>query len=559
MKKIKQLHIYLLLIAFFVISCEKDKFLKDGSTSNTTEGTITEEQVWANDIYSRNVLNNAYADLIEEFDMDGDGALRASASDEAVNSNLNSTINIFNNGTWSPTRTADNRFADMYSGIRKCNLLLKNLPTAEIIPQDQLTQAVDRERLRGEAFFLRALFHFELFKRYGAIPIVTKVFDRLENLNLPRNTYEECVNQIALDCDSAIARLPEWTRSWSEEKRGRATQTAALALKSRLYLYDASPLNNPANDVLRWQRAADAAKALIDRNRHEILNSYVNVFNFSTAGYNNEVIFATRANNINSIEVNNAPISYDGANGRTNPTQEMVDAFGMANGRAITDPASGYNPANPYANRDPRLALTINHNGRLFKNIAVETFVGGKDGLDRNVNATKTGYYMRKFLSESATWNQQANTNVRRPWVLFRYAETLLNYAEALNEAQGPVANVYTYLNQVRRRPGVNLPALVLGSPVLTKDQMRDIIHNERRVELCFEGHRFYDVRRWKKGEDFFNKPVTGMRITRQANGTFNYERFVVENRVFTNRNYFYPFSQSDINRQPALIQNPNW
>lgn len=558
MKNIKQSYIYLLLIACFVMGCEKDKFLKDGSSSNTTEGTITEDQVWANDIYSRNILNNTYADLIEEFDMDGGGALRASGSDEAVNSNLNSSINTFNNGTWSPNRTVDNRYEDMFTGIRKCNLLLKNLPTAEIIPQDGLTQAADRERLRGEAFFLRALFYFELYKRYGAVPIVTKVLDRLENLNLPRNTYQECVNQIALDCDSAIARLPEWTQSWSATQRGRATQTAALALKSRLFLYDASPLNNPTVDLTRWQRAADAAKTLIDRNRHQILNSYANVFNFNSAAYNNEVIFATRANNINSIEVNNAPVSYDGANGRTNPTQELVDAFGMANGRPITDPASGYNPANPYANRDPRFGLTINHNGRLFKNIAVETFIGGKDGIDRNVNATKTGYYMRKFLSEAATWNQQANSNVRRPWVLFRYAETLLNYAEALNEAQGPVADVYRYLNEVRRRPGINLPLLVAGTPTLTKAQMRDLIQNERRVELSFEGHRFYDVRRWKKGEEFFNKPVTGMRITNNA-GALTYTRFTVENRVFTEKNYFYPFSQSDINRQPALVQNSGW
>ncbi|OAQ40280.1 hypothetical protein A5893_04830 [Pedobacter psychrophilus] len=556
--KIKNYNIIILLIAFLAIGCEKDKYLKDGSTSFTTEGEITEQQVWANNDYARGVLNNAYNDLIAEFDMDGGGALRASGSDEAVNSNLNSAVNIFNNGTWSPTRTFDNRYADMYNGIRKTNLLLKNLPTAQIVPLDGLTAAADKERLRGEAYFLRALFHFELFKRYGPIPLATKVYDRLEDLNLPKNTYQECINQIALDCDSAIARLPEWTQSWSSAQRGRATQTAALALKSRLYLYDASPLYNPTNDLARWQRAADAAKALIDRNRHQIITSYTNVFNFNAAAYNNEVIFATSANNINSIEINNAPISYDGANGRTNPTQELVDAFGMANGKPITDATSGYSAANPYAGRDPRLGLVINHNGRLFKNIAVETFVGGKDGIDRNVNATKTGYYMRKFLSESATWNQQANSNVRRPWVLFRYAETLLNYAEALNAAQGPVADVYTYLNQVRRRSGVNLPLLVINAPLLNKDQMKDLIQNERRVELCFEGHRFFDVRRWKKGDDFFNKPVTGMRITNNG-GALTYTRFTVENRVFTDKNYFYPFSQSDINRQPALVQNPGW
>ncbi|TKB96913.1 RagB/SusD family nutrient uptake outer membrane protein [Pedobacter cryophilus] len=553
--KIRNYKIYTLLFALFIMGCEKDKYLQDGSV---TEGDITNAQIWATNAYARGILNNAYADIPEEYSMDGGGALRASGSDEAVNSNLNSSINTFNNGTWSPTRTVDNVYGNMYEALRKVNLFLLNIPTANIDPQDGLSVIADKARLRGEAYFLRAMFHFELYKRYGSFPIANRVFDRLEDLNLPKNTYQECVAQIVLDCDSAVSLLPEWTQSWSVSNRGRATQTAALSLKSRLLLYDASLLNTPVTDLAKWQKAADAAKAIIDRNKHQIFNNYVNVFNFNASPYNNEVIFATRANSRNDLETNNAPISYDGANGRTNPTQELVDAFGMANGKPITDATSGYNPANPYANRDPRLGLIINHNGRVFKGVAVQTYVGGKDGLDRNANATKTGYYMRKFLSEAVTWNQATNNSVRRPWVIFRYAETLLNYAEALNEAQGPVADVYKYLNEVRRRTGVNLPLMVAGAPLLLKDDMRIIIQNERRVELSFEGHRFFDVRRWKKGEEFFNKPVTGMRITNNG-GTLTYTRFQVESRVFTNKNYFYPFSQSDINRQPALVQNTDW
>lgn len=553
--KIKNFKIYILLSATIISGCEKTTYLQDGST---TEGDITQAQVWENDTYARGVLNNAYADVQEEFSMDGNGALRASGSDEAVNSNLNSSINTFNNGTWSPTRIVDNNYSNMYSGLRKANLLLINLRTANIVPQDGLTIQEDRERLRGQAYFLRAMFHFELYKRFGAFPLALKVYDRLEDLNLPKNTITECVNQIALDCDSAISRLPEWTQSWSTVNRGRATQTAALALKSRLYLYDASPLSNPSGDLTKWQTAANAAKTLIDRNKHSLITPYINVFNFNSAPYNNEVIFATVASNRNDIDQNNAPISFDGANGRTNPTQEMVDAFGMANGKSITDPTSGYNPTTPYTGRDPRLAFTINFNGAIYKSRAVETFVGGRDGLNFNVNATKTGYYMRKFLSEAASWNQQANSSVRRPWIIFRYAETLLNYAEALNEAQGPVADVYTNLNLVRRRSGVNLPLLIAGAPVLTKDQMRLMIQNERRVELCFEGHRFFDVRRWKKGVEFFNKPVSGVSIANNG-GTLTYTKFIVEDRFFAEKNYYYPFSQSDINRQPALIQNTGW
>lgn len=170
-----------------------------------------------------------------------------------------------------------------------------------------------------------------------------------------------------------------------------------------------------------------------------------------------------------------------------------------------------------------------------------------------NVNNTKTGYYMRKFLYDAANWAVNSASNVRRPWVHFRYAEVLLNYAEALNEVMGPVTDVYTNVNLVRTRAG--MPVLPVG---LSKDQMRLRIQNERRVELCFEEHRFFDVRRWKKGEDFFNKPVSGMRITKIGTA-FTYEVFQVENRIFTEKNYRFPFPQSELNRTTKLQQNPGW
>ncbi|MDB5202950.1 MAG: hypothetical protein JWQ27_2359 [Ferruginibacter sp.] len=541
----------IILVPVLLSACKKD-FLKNG---DTTEGPITEEQVWGNDSYARGYLNNAYFTIPSGYDLDGDGAMLASGSDEAVNSNQNSSINTFNNGTWSAVRTVDNVYSNMYEGLRKVNLFLVRVPTAVIIPQDGLSLEDDIRRLRGEAFFLRAMFHFELVKRYGAVTLATRVFDREENLNLPKNTYQECVDQIVNDCDSAIALLPTWTQSWSTANRGRATKTAGLALKSRMLLYAASPYFNPGNDAGKWQAAANVAKALIDSNKHSLVTPYTNIFNFGAAQYNNEVIFATQALNRNDIEINNAPISFDGAKGRTDPTQELVDAFEMTNGKTITDPTSGYNAANPYNLRDPRFALTVNYNTRLFKNRAVETFVGGADGLNKNVNATRTGYYMRKFLSEAATWNQPTNTQARRPWVVFRYAEILLNYAEALNEVSGPVADVYKYVNQVRARVGVAMPALPAG---LTKDLMRERIKNERRIELCFEGHRFFDVRRWNQGELYLNRPVTGMQITK-VNNVLTYNRFQVENRVFSAKNYLFPFSQSDINRQPALIQNTGY
>ncbi|MFD2327282.1 RagB/SusD family nutrient uptake outer membrane protein [Mucilaginibacter galii] len=569
------LYLTIMLIAALGAGCKK--YLDDGSV---TEGPITEQQVWANNDYARGVLNSAYTIVPDRYNLDDNGAMQASATDEAVNSNLNSSIYTFTNGTWSPFRTVDDVYSNMYTGLRRANMFIANVDASNIVstPSEVVkdadpvrasydsTLAGQKSRLKGEAFFLRAYFHFELLERYGSIVLATRVFNTDEELNLPRNSFDECVNRILIDCDSAILRLPPYTDSWSASNKGRATQTAAMALKSRLLLYAASPQYNPSGDVAKWQKAADAAKALIDRNLHSIINPYVNVFLFGTAPYNKEVIFSGQPSSRNDIEQNNAPVSYDGALGRTNPTQEMVDAFEMkTTGRLITDPLSGYSASAPYTNRDPRFDLVIHYNGKTYKSKTIDTYIGGKDGIGANVNATKTGYYMRKFFNDGVTWNQQSNTSSRRPWVIFRYAEILLNYAEALNEAQGPTADVLRYVNQIRQRTGIALPALQTGNLTgngyvqPTKEAMRERIHNERRVELCFEGHRFFDVRRWKEGARFFNVPVTGMRITPNAAGTFNYERFQVQNRVFTDKNYLYPISQTELNRAPALKQNPGY
>jgi hypothetical protein len=569
------LYMAVMLLALSGTGCKK--YLDDGSV---TEGPITEQQVWANNDYARGVLNSAYTSIPDRYELDGDGAMQASATDEAVNSNLNSNIYTFTNGTWSPFRTVDEVYTNMYTGLRRANLFLANVDASNIVstPSEIVkdsdpikasydsTVAGQKARLKGEAFFLRGYFHFELLQRYGRIVLATRVFNTDEELNLPRNSFDECVNQILLDCDSAIQRLPYFTDTYTNTYKGRATQTAAMALKSRLLLYAASPQYNPSGDVAKWQAAANSAKALIDRNLHQIITPYNNVFLFGTAPYNREVIFSGQPSTRNDIEQNNAPVGYDGALGRTNPTQEMVDAFEMrTTGRLITDPLSGYNAAAPYTNRDPRFDLTVHYNGKTYKGRAIETFIGGRDGINVNVNATKTGYYMRKFFNDGVTWNQQSNTSSRRPWVIFRYAEVLLNYAEALNELNGPTTDVLRYVNMIRQRAGVAIPNLQITNPTgngyvqPTKEAMRERIHNERRVELCFEGHRFYDVRRWKEGARFFNVPVTGMRITRNADGTFSYNRFQVQTRLFTDKNYLYPISQNELNRSPALGQNAGY
>jgi starch-binding outer membrane protein, SusD/RagB family len=548
----------LYILTIFFAGCKKD-FLE----FPYTEGPVDEANVWGSDRNARGYLNYAYRGLgiAQERYTLGGSALLASASDEAVNSDLSSPVNIINNGTWSPVRTFDDAYANTYVWLRMTNEFLAKASTSVIYPVEDIPS------LRGEAFFLRAMYHFELFKRYGRIVLATRSFSPDENLDLPRNSVDEVIKQISVDCDSAARLITAvWTGAgtaapyddgYDASNRGRATKAAALALKSRALLYYASPFYNPTNDLTRWQAAADAAKAVIDLNKHTLLTlaQLPSLWDYNTSlVYNKEVIFASTAIASNVIEVNNAPVGFGGL-GRTNPTQDLVDAFEMTNGKPITDPTSGYNPANPYLNRDPRLNLFVVVNGSTFKlgtlSRAVETFDGGQDNVATNPNSTKTGYYMRKFLSDAAGISPAVQR--RRPWVFFRYAEILLNNAEALNEASGPTTAVYAAVNQVRARAA--LPALPAG---LTQDQMRQRIRNERRVELAFEEHRFFDVRRWKIADAVLNAPVRGMKITKVGT-VLTYTPFVVEQRVFAPKNYLFPIPQSELNKAPSLEQNPGY
>jgi hypothetical protein len=545
--------------------------------------TITQDNIWTQKDRIKGVAMVAYASLGRDVynPIDGGGAMMSQACDEAVNSNTNSSVQYFTNGVWSPTRTMDDIYANMYIGIRNCNYVFENLDKGKafILPMNATYINADSTiiRYKAENYFLRAYFYSELLKRYGGVPIVTKVLNPTDQLNLPRNTVDEVVSQILSDCDKAIRSLPKTMRNWMDanenKERGRVGQSSAMALKARVLLLAASPLWNTTGDVSKWQKAVDAAQACIqlaeaDPGNLDLLpwadltaDRLFTANNWDGKGPKEALLWGY-ANDRNDIELNNAPVSFAGANGRCNPSQELVDAFEMkTTGLPIADAASGYDPMNPYVNRDPRLSLYILYNGNKFKNISVDTYAAdatglpGKDGIGVNVNATRTGYYMAKFLSPNVVWNSASNSNRRRAPILMRYAEVLLNYAEALNEAQGPVADVYKYVNKVRNR--AQMPNLQTG---LTKDQMRARIQNERRIEFCFEEMRFFDVRRWKLGTTYFSKPITGMKITVDANKKpVSFVRFEVEKRQWDEKMNLYPINQNEIYREPKLVQNPGW
>ena len=362
-----------------------------------------------------------------------------------------------------------------YTNIRRINMFLKNLPATPL-------SSPMKKRMEGEARFLRAWYYEYLIKSFGGVPILadTVFTDIYTNVDLPRNTYEESVNYIVKELDECQKLLPA-PNEYEEGDYGRATKGACLALKSRVLLYAASPLFNggmstlqyrngenlaerikvagyPTADNFRWQKAADAAKAVMDSGYYSLVEDDSKPGNgfytlFLTRKNPEYIFFANQAPNIDMEQYYNPPSRSGGYYGY--PTHNFVNCFPMKNGKAITDPTSGYNKNKPYEDRDPRFAYSIIYNGSKYANKtaaleAVWTYDGApQDGY--NV-MTVTGYYCRKMSDEKTSNANKINTQRGLP--LLRYAEVLLNYAEAINET-GNATEAYTTLKQIRKRAGI--------------------------------------------------------------------------------------------------------
>lgn len=550
------------LSLIFTSSC-KDYLEKDMEVDTR----LSYQQIFSDVHYAPGFLNNIYNQLPDGYSRFG-GAMLAAATDEAVCSNAGSSINLFNKNAINATTNPDDAWDAMYRGIRKCNIFLKELePDGIITASNSIPETKDgvpvRSYYKGQALFLRAFFHFELLKRYGRIFYISRVLDPFNEEELfsgVQCTYDQAVDSIVRDFDAAAALMPSATPD--DSYKGRPVSWTALALKSRVLLYAASPLNNPDNDKEKWVKAANAAKVIIDSKKYS-LGTLSSIFN---TVYNNEIIFAARAVNRNDIESNNYPVSYQGM-GYMNPTEDLVQAFGMT-AKTYKNRMADYDPADPYSLKNPkkredRLKYTVFYNGAKLKDTTVNAYVGGKDGLFSSPTATKSGYYMSKFVDQSLDL-AKGNTSLRA-WVFMRYAEILLNYAEALNESDN-VANstaIFNALDLLRNR--ANLRPFDAADKALLKDQaeMRNYIKRERRLELAFEEHRFWDLRRWKDAETVLNQPVKGMRITRDEAGNFIYTVFEADNRVFDPKMYWYPIPRKEIlkyrDANKTIIQNPGW
>lgn len=536
----------LLLLITSVIGCSK---MEKEPLEPLTEDIVFDE----NDInghYAYLALNHIYSHLPQGFNRI-DNAFLDGATDDAIASERGSDIEILGQAMQSPTQTIDVRFAENYNGIRKANLFLSKIG---VVP---ISDSV-KNYMKAEARFLRAMFYFELIKRYGGVPMVgDQILDLNNNAQIAKSSFDQCVQYVVSECDAISGMLRKEPLPVNET--GRATQGAALALKSRILLYAASPMNNPTGDIAKWQAAMDAAKAVIDLNYYTLNANFINLF---VSRSNTELILAFQEARSQDVEKANAPIGYAGQNassGRMSPTQEMVDAFGMNNGKAIADATSGYNAANPYVNRDPRFYATIFYNGAAWLNRGVEIFEGGQDRPGGIVTQTRTGYYLRKFMGDFA--NTGNYTNQDHNFIIFRYAEILLNYAEAANEV-GQTAIAYMQLTAIRKRAGItagtgNLYGLKAS---MSQSEMREAIRLERRLELAFEEHRFWDARRWKIAETAFNTTLHGVKVTQPSAGVFNYEIVPVATLSFAApKMYLYPFPYVEVLRNKALVQNPGW
>jgi starch-binding outer membrane protein, SusD/RagB family len=392
----------------------------------------------------------------------------------------------------------------------------------------------------------------------------------------------QCLQFITNECDSAAKNL---VVTYATGDLGHATKGAAMALKSRVLLFAASDLFNTSswagsyanpelislsgsNRTARWDSAARAAKRVLDLTGtgYSLVTAanYVGLFKTFNSS---EIILTRRNTGTNTFERASYPVGYDLGNSGTTPSQNLVDDFEVKVDATTAVPFNWNNPAhaaNPFSpagtlGRDPRLAYNVLLNNTTFKGRPVECWTGGLDGPGKPL-ATKTGYYLFKYIDPNV--DLLLNTTSVHSWILIRLAEIYLNYAEAMNEAYGPYVTgpapltltAQQAINSIRTR--ATMPTIPGG---LTQSQMRDIIRHERRVEFAFEDHRLWDVRRWMLGTTYFNIPLRGLRITKNADASFSYQVINVENRVFEPKMYFYPIPQTDLNIAKGWVQNPLW
>lgn len=559
----KSVFVSMMMMIILGTSCKKDFLASDFSVSSSyTQATVF--STWAE---AEKVLGNAYYHLgyFSAFNMrtstapyrGGGTSYLAAYCDEATNSFIWTGSWNVTNGTFNQYYNPDDCWSICYQAIRRCNMFLENIDKVTDIDAATILKA------KMEARGLRAFFYFELFKRYGGVPLVKNVMStsgvltgNLDEYNLPRTTSAETFKYIKdeLDTVTNLAPVPTPTATATV---GRMNRAVSAALRGRLLLYYASPLHNPTKDNARWQDAAVATKQALDtalKYGSVLATNYQTLFTTASRTAT-EIIFFVFQNcgcSLNTYE-NMPQLNYGG----TNPTLNHIDKYEMINGKPISDPTSGYSTADPYLNRDPRLGLSVVKPGETFINTVYSPW-WGPGGFDsrstwsrKQSDGSWTGMVIKKFIDPANGSN--------RNWPLIRLAELYLNYAEALTEANTTTqAAAFAAVNTVRARTGVAMPAI---PATISRDSLITRIRNERAVELAFEEHRNFDARRWRTAAKDFSGDTWGFRVLIDpATKTLSYPRYVFQVRKYLPHWDLYPIPQSEIDKSKGvLVQNPGY
>jgi hypothetical protein len=550
--------------------------------------------------YAEGVLGNAYTRIpCSSFSFDD------VATDDAVSNDATNSYRKMAAGTWTSDNNPEEKWRNCRAAIMYINLFLSHAENVKWA-SDTIASRMYKDREMGEAYGLRAMYMFYLLQAHAGyatdgtlrgVPIVTSPETKGSNFNVPRNTFKECVLAINDDCKKALALLPvkyvdissdadipskylqigatqnEYNRVFGAKFNGRMDGAIVEAFRSKAALLAASPAYN-ADSGVSWAEAANNAATVLDRiggvkgMDPKGWTWYTNtseIDGLANGSCPAEILWRGEKSQDNTWEVSNFPPSLYGE-GRINPTQNFVDAFPMANGYPVSDPESGYDPNDPYSNRDPRLAAYVVLNGSEegVNGTVITTAVDGstKDALNKvSGSSTRTGYYLRKLLRQDVNLNPTSVTKQYHYTPRIRYTEIFLNYAEAANEAWGPTGtgshaySAYDVVKAIRSRAGVGKDNddAYLESIKNDKDKMRELIHNERRIELSFEGFRFWDLRRWKAN---LAETATGMSITSADDA---YKKIDVDTRNYKDYQHYGPIPYSEVLKYNQLLQNKGW
>ncbi|HNX54016.1 MAG TPA: RagB/SusD family nutrient uptake outer membrane protein [Prolixibacteraceae bacterium] len=537
-----KIKLLILIVAIFsFISCN-DIF------DVSPQDKISENDVWEDESLIRLYMNACYTSAFEQ------GLFRTTQIGHATDELHSIKGSVYYYLITRNELTADNistihsylnNWKTAYALIRNVNIFFDKIESAPI------TESV-KQGMIGEMTFIRAFLYSQLIWRYGGVPLIKNVYGLEDDYTVKRDSYDDCVSYILAELNKAISALPN---QQTGNNLGKVSADAARALKARVLLYAASPLNNPTNDKAKWQAASDAAKELIDT-RYSLNDDYRSTF----IAQNNEVIFAKYHTQASQLALSQQ-VGRNGDHGwgSDSPTQNLVNDYEMSNGQmpfladGSVNMASGYDAAKPYANRDPRFSASILYNGSVWMGRATETFSGGADSREGpidNWNGSMTGYYLKKFVPEDIP-PTGGTIYPTTPWIMFRYAEILLNYAEA-QFMLGNEEVARTYINKVRDRASVKMPAITETGEALKKR-----IQHERRIELVFEGHRYFDVRRWKIANETETKNIVGVTIAKKSNGEFTFTPKNLITRTWNDKLYLLPIPRTEIDRSlGSLTQN---